>query len=266
MAAGMVLWCRRIRARSEEYVAGGVHRRQSGGIIMFRILVALAFAFVLALPSASSSAAPAPAAGAVYAVGYIEIVTTSVPDALPVLRAYRDAAMREMGATSVQLLREAVAPNRFLLLETWGNQAAYDAHLKAMSTTDLVQKLRPYQAAPPYLKAHRALLVAAPPANPPAGNPVFAITHVTLAAAQANAAQAHLRTIAEGSRRERGAIRFDVLQEPGNRGNHLTIVEAWAGTTASEQHRGALPTRTFRDRIHPMLDAPVDERIYSAVN
>ena len=76
----------------------------------------------------------------------------------------------------------------------------------------------------------------------------------------------NLRPYVEGSRKDRGALRFDILQAVAPRQNHLTVLEAWGGATNLDAHKTALHTRTFRDRLHPLLGALYDERMYRAVN
>jgi quinol monooxygenase YgiN len=232
--------------------------------MMFRILSALVLAFAFTSPGFAAAPAAPPPAGPVSVVGYIEIIASRVPEALPALRAYRDASGKEAGATAVQIFREDAMPSRFLLLETWRDQAAYDAHLKAASVTDLVMKLRPIQSAPPHMIAHRNFSVAPAPAAALPPNTVYVMTHIDVPPPQLEALTGHYGPYVTASRRDRGMLRFDVLQNAA-RTNHFTVVEAWAGQTNFDAHKAAVHTRTFRDRIGPLLGALYDERIYRMV-
>jgi quinol monooxygenase YgiN len=251
-------------ARSLPNSSAGYARLATGRSTMFRILSSLALAFALTSPAFAAAPATPPAAGPVYVVGYIEVTSTRVPEALPALRAYRDASAREPGGAGVTLYREDAIPSRFVILETWRDQAAYDAHLMAPSVTDLAMKLRPIQAAPPHMLAHRGFSVAPAPAAALPANTIYVMTHIDVPPPQLQAVTGHYGPYVTASRRDRGMLRFDVLQMAA-RTNHFTVVEAWAGQTNFDAHKAAVHTRTFRDRIGPLLGALYDERIYRLV-
>ncbi len=229
----------------------------------------LGAALVASAVQAADGPAPPPAAGLVHIVGYVEFVSNNVPTGLTVLREYRDAARKEPMNMGAQIYREEGQPQRFMITESWSDQASYDTHLKAASTTQLVAKARPIQAAPPDIRVHRGFSVGAPPAGAPAAAPantVYVMSHLDFAPPLFAQAVSHLGPYVAASRKDRGMVRFDVLQMVAPRQNHLTVMEAWAGATPHDAHRMALHTRTFRDRIHPLLGALYDERVYRAVN
>jgi quinol monooxygenase YgiN len=233
-------------------------------MMMLRILSYVAFVLALASPALAAEP-PAPIVGPAHVVSYVEIVGTGTPEALNALRAYRDASMREPGATGIQIFREEGMPNRFVISEIWRDQAAYDVHVKAMSMTDLAAKLRPVQSAPPHMIVHRGFSVGPAPTAAPPANTIYVFTHIDVPPPQLQTLTTHYGPYVQASRRERGVIRFDVWQN-AQRSNHFTVVEAWGGATNFDAHKAALPTRTFRDRIHPLLGALYDERIYRIVN
>ena len=47
------------------------------------------------------------------------------------------------------LLQEAGRPNRFAIVEGWKDQSAFDAHEKAMSTTQFPEALKAIRNSPP---------------------------------------------------------------------------------------------------------------------
>jgi quinol monooxygenase YgiN len=61
-----------------------------------------------------------------------------------------------------------------------------------------------------------------------------------------------------------GNISYEALQQ-ANRGNHFTVIEAWADKDAYEAHAAAPHTRAFREKIMPFIGAPYDDRLYTAV-
>jgi quinol monooxygenase YgiN len=91
---------------------------------------------------------------------------------------------------------------------------------------------------------------------------VFVITHVD--ASPTPQLPALLQRLVEESRRDRGNLRFDIVQHT-MRANHFTIVEAWQNRKALEAHAASSHMRQYRDAYGPMAGSPLDERIYEAV-
>jgi quinol monooxygenase YgiN len=87
------------------------------------------------------------------------------------------------------------------------------------------------------------------------------ITHVDVTPPNTAAAEKILAEYAADTRRDAGALRFEVLQEPARR-NHFTMVGVWQDQQAFEDHEGAAHTREFRNRIQPLLGGPLDERLH----
>ena len=73
-----------------------------------------------------------------------------------------------------------------------------------------------------------------------------------------------LQQFAAESRKDPGVVRFEVLKQD-SRGNHLAILEVWRSKQAFEAHTAADHTKQFREKLHPMLGSPYDERIHSLV-
>ena len=80
-----------------------------------------------------------------------------------------------------------------------------------------------------------------------------------------NDAPVLLRKLAETSRKEKGNVRFDVLQN-AMRLNHFTIIETWQSQDAADAHALTAETREYRDTIQPVLGSPLDERLFKAVD
>jgi quinol monooxygenase YgiN len=73
-----------------------------------------------------------------------------------------------------------------------------------------------------------------------------------------------LRLLADASRKEAGAQRFQVLQRAAP-SNHFAILEVWKDQQALDAHTGAAHTKQFRDRLQPLLVAPIDDRLCIAM-
>jgi quinol monooxygenase YgiN len=233
-----------------------------------------AFAVSLLLISAmalraEAQVAPPPAAGPVYVVTYIDGSLDAVPLVTAVLRTYRDASRKEPANMGVQIYHDVGQANRFLVTEAWREQADYATHLKAASSRQLDFNLKPAVNGPIDTRVHRAFSVGAPPANaaaaaPPDGS-VLVMSHLDVAPPLFASLQPALPPYVNGSRREKGMVRFDVLQHVDPRQNHLTVLEAWSSNAAMEAHRAAAHTKAFRAKLHPILGALYDERVYRPI-
>lgn len=90
---------------------------------------------------------------------------------------------------------------------------------------------------------------------------LYVVTHVDLMPPHAAAGLKLLLQFASESMHDHGCIRFEVLQEPSRR-NHLTLVEVWETASAFEEHESSQHTRSFREKLHPMLGSPYDQRLH----
>lgn len=90
---------------------------------------------------------------------------------------------------------------------------------------------------------------------------IYVVTHVDIMPSYTADGAKLLREFGADSRRAPGVLRFEVLQEPP-RPNHFTVVAVWENQQAFEQHLAAEHTRTFREKLQPMLGSPFDERLH----
>jgi quinol monooxygenase YgiN len=99
------------------------------------------------------------------------------------------------------------------------------------------------------------------PAQEP-GQQLYVVTHVDLAGPSAAADGTKLLVqFAADSRKDKGSVRFELLRETG-RLNHLTMVHVWQSSADFEAHQAAAHTKTFREKIQPLLGGPLDERLH----
>jgi quinol monooxygenase YgiN len=91
---------------------------------------------------------------------------------------------------------------------------------------------------------------------------LYVVTHVDVLG-QNGAAEAAkmLHEFAADSRKDQGSVRFEVLRDPV-RLNHFTIVEVWRTPQDFEAHLAAPHSKTFREKLQPMLGSPFDERLH----
>jgi len=94
------------------------------------------------------------------------------------------------------------------------------------------------------------------------GQQLYVVTHVdTFGGAQAAEAAKMLQQFAVDSRKDAGSVRFELLREPA-RLNHFTIVEVWRTKQDFEAHLAAAHSRSFREKLQPILGSPFDERLH----
>ena len=93
---------------------------------------------------------------------------------------------------------------------------------------------------------------------------IYVVTHVDVIPPAGGLSDINklLLQYAADSRKDAGSIRFDVLVQDG-RLNHFTVVEEWQSREAFEAHNAAAHTRAFRERLHPSLGSPFDERVHN---
>ncbi len=90
---------------------------------------------------------------------------------------------------------------------------------------------------------------------------LYVVTHVDLTPNYIVDGTPLLLKFASDSRKDKGAVRFELLQEPGRK-NHFTIVSVWENQAAFDAHLGADHTKQFREKLQPMLGGPLDERLH----
>jgi quinol monooxygenase YgiN len=225
----------------------------------FLPLAALAFAGGTASQAPAQQPPPVPPR---FAVAYVEVAPSSRDAFVAAFRTYRDASRRDGGFERLDLFEQTGWRGHFIVIEAWREPQDLEAHRAAAhvkSYRDAVDKIRTsgYDERP-----YRALSVGAASAAP--GGAVHVIAHVDIGGQQPNA-PAMLSQLAEESRKERGALRFDVLQNT-TRQNHFTVIESWADEAAFNAHAAAAHTRRYRDTLQPISGSPLDERLARAVD
>jgi quinol monooxygenase YgiN len=218
-------------------------------------------ATLLAAMTQAHAQAPAPA-GPVYVAAYAEVGTNAVKDGIALLKQLRDAVRKEDGNIRAYIAQEMGRANRFLILEAWKDQAAFDAHGKSAATMAFGEKFKAIQNAPLDIRTHNALAVADSGAT--AKGAIVVASHVDVPPPRKDEVIAALNPLATESRTGAGNQRFDVWQQT-SRPNHFTVVEAWKDQKAYDARGSAPPQRTFRDKLGPMLGALYDERLYRVI-
>ena len=193
-----------------------------------------------------------------YSVAYIEVKASSRPQAIGILKGYREVTRRDEGNISTQIFEQADRPAHFCIVETWKTSAAFDA--KAGVRKGLQDQMESMRTSGWDARPYKTLSVASGPEV--TSKAVYVISHVDVAPDPKVAGM--LTTLATASRLEEGNIRFDVLLHT-MRSNHFEVVEVWQSQKALENHANAAHTKKYRDDIQASLGSPLDERIYKVI-
>jgi quinol monooxygenase YgiN len=215
---------------------------------------------VRAAGQAPPATPPAIPDGPRYIVTYVEVAPASEAQAITLLKGYRDSARRNEGNVKAEVLQRNERPGHFVVIEEWRDDASWKNHRQSAHATQFQEKLKPLRVAPYDERMHTAHAVGTAPAAP--ANAVLTVTHVDVVPPGHIQVREMLKTLADGSRKDSGNLRFDVLQ--GVRQNHFTVLEAWRDGRAYEAHLSAAHTKTFREELQPRATdgAPYDERLY----
>jgi polar amino acid transport system substrate-binding protein len=214
-------------------------------------------------PDDAIVAAPA-AAAALHVVTYFDVQPTVAAKAVAWAAQYVKAARAEAGNLAADAYQEIGRGGRLLVIETWKDQAAYDAHDKGSEALRFREQLKPFQYAPPDPRLTYGFDMDMHPGKADA-NTLYVVTHVDVPGPQREAAESLLKTLAGPTRKEAGRVRYDVLQQVDPHMNHFTVIAEWAGPSAFDGYGRAPASMAFRENIAPLQGALYDERLYRRI-
>jgi quinol monooxygenase YgiN len=196
-----------------------------------------------------------------YVATYLDVKSASIDAGEALSRQYVRATRAEAGNVSVNAFREIGRPNRFVVIETWTDSAAFADHEKAAHTTEFRQKLTLINRSPYDQRVTHGFAVDPAPAV--AGpNAVYVVTHVDVPGAQRDEAERVLRQLFQWSHAGPGHVRFDIYQQDEPRTNHFTMFVVWNNRRAFEDYANTSQWLQFTQALAPLLGAPYDERLY----
>jgi quinol monooxygenase YgiN len=160
------------------------------------------------------------------------------------------------------LFEQIGRPGHFVVLETWRDQAAFDARDAAVQK-QLLTAFQSIRVSDYDQRPYKTLTTARGSAGD--GQSIYVISHVDVGPnLQTEPPGPLLTRLAETSRKEPGNLRFDVVQHT-MRANHYTVIEGWRNQQAFDAHVAAAHTRQYRDTLQPMTGSPLDERVYKGI-
>jgi len=188
------------------------------------------------------------AADAVHAVTYLDVGTASMTQGVELMKKFREASRREAANLEFTVLQETSRPNRFVIMEGWKDQTAFEAHDKGAAKAEFETTLKPIRNSPP--DRHMLQPFANSPARAaPAGGGLYMVEHVDFLGgdpAIAIAAAPLVKALAEASQKEAGVVRYEIYRQPPPRINHYEIVAVWMDAKAFDAHETAVHTLQFR--------------------
>lgn len=229
---------------------------------MYRLGLATLAAVLLAAPMISPASAQQ-ATNAYYVVTYIETMPGSLRETADLIKKFGEASRGDAGNLRFETLQRIGLPHHFAILEAWNDKAAADAHAADARTKQFRDKLAPSLTAPYDERPHGALAVASPKLEP-SDRTIYVVTHVDIIPPKKDEGIANTSALAEPGRKERGNLRFEVLQQ-SSRPNHMTVVEAWRSRRAQLAHATTESMKSYRDKLLPMSGSLYDERVYRAI-
>jgi quinol monooxygenase YgiN len=224
---------------------------------MFRTIVLSLLLGTMLTPT--SAPAQTPTDTRFYSVSYIEVNPVSRSMALTTLRRYRDVSHKHSDHVRTEIFEQAERSGRFVIVETWKTQAAYDAN--GTVRKELTDAMEPIRLSDWDIRPYKTLSVP-PTAAEAEDSAIIVITHVDVSPDPKVAPL--LVTLAEASRREEGNVRFDVLLHT-MRANHFEVIEAWRNRKALDAHSAAAHTKKYRDDLQQFLGSPLDERLFKSI-
>ncbi len=212
----------------------------------------------------AQAAAPPPSAGPLYAVTYVEAKSTSTDEASKLLRSYRNASRAAPGNMRCVVVQRIDRPSQFVMVSTWQDAAAWDAHMAEAGTKEFRNKLAALRVAPIDDRLHGAFSVG-PLDDPGVAGALYSVTHVDVIPQGRNDAETALKLLAEANRTANGNLRYEIVQQT-SRPNHFTVFEIWRSRAAFDANVLAAPQREFRDKLGSMAGALYDERLYALLD
>jgi len=218
-------------------------------------------AIAVILMAASHSEA---AADAVYVATYLDVRSASTGEGAALAARYERATRSDAGNIGVEALQEIGRANRFVIIESWKDPAAFADHERAAHTLEFRGQLAAIHRSPYDQRVNHGFAVDPVPqaAGPKA---IYVVTHVDVPGARREEAEALLKQLSPPSRNDAGHVRYDVYQQNEPRTNHFTLVAVWNDRRAMDAHGSTRHWLQFREALAPMLGALYDERLYQPV-
>jgi quinol monooxygenase YgiN len=203
-----------------------------------------------------------------HAFTYIEVETGAAAKAIELMKRYQQASRAEDDNLEHIVLQGIDRPNHFLIFEGWKTADAFSKHDQSVATIEFSNNLAPIRISPPDRHAVEPFSLA-PASNLESAGRLYMIEHIDFLPPGRDAAPSLVTALAESSRKEPGAFRYDVFRQLARRNNHFQVVSSWASAADFEAHEMASSARRFR--AETSLEKPAeranlyDQRLYKGL-
>jgi quinol monooxygenase YgiN len=165
------------------------------------------------------------------------------------------------GALRFDVDKEAQRSNFFVLIETWSNQAAFDAFKGSSLTQSLLARLAQLQIAP--LDERDGTLIQAGKTGARAhGGEIEVVTHIDVIPTFLDQAKPLILQFVADSAHDHGVQEFLLVSWDGIT-NHFQLIERYDTNRDFDLHVSAQHSVNFRKALQPFIGAPYDERVYT---
>ncbi|MEA2989231.1 MAG: hypothetical protein QOG83_1942 [Alphaproteobacteria bacterium] len=220
----------------------------------------------VALAAATPAQSQEPADPTIFMVRYIDVAPAAKAQTATLLRQLRDAGRKSDGAVRFEVLQRTAPSSQFVTLEIWKDQQALDAYTAASESKQFRERLAPLLIAP--VDDRLCITTTVDPMQAARARnttgALYVVTHVDVGPPNRDKTIVGLRALAEGSRKEAGNLRFDVVQQKA-RTNHFTLIEAWKDQKSDDAHEIGPTAKEFRVLLGPLAGALYDQRWYKAL-
>jgi quinol monooxygenase YgiN len=196
-----------------------------------------------------------------YVVLYIELAPGSEASGKQILNQLAGVAFTA-GALRFDVNNEVQRSNFYVLIETWNNQAAYNAFLSSATTQALFTQLAQLEIAPVDERDGTLIQVGKAADAPARGGEIEVVTHIDVIPTFLNQAQPLILQFVVDSASDPGVREF-LLVSWDDITNHFQLIERYDTQRAFDLHVLAQHTVAFRNSLQPFIGAPYDERVYT---
>jgi quinol monooxygenase YgiN len=231
-----------------------------------RCLIAIAAVVVPTVVVGAPAPQPPPESvpGPRYMMTHIEVSPEATGTTLAAIKAYRQASLKEPGVVAVDIFQESGHPSRFIISEVLRDHAAFVARANSPAGPELFAKVKPVEFRPPDIRIH-FLFAGTQYKAPTAGN-IMIISHLDACCGGTPTLEAAMKSVAEAAMKERGMVRFEVLDQLPPRNNHARLYEEWASERDYVAHNLSQPVRDSFSKLQEYLGTPYDQRLYRLAN
>jgi len=216
---------------------------------------------VILIPLADTPSARAQSDPTIHMISYIDVAPAAKDRAAGLLRPLAEASRKDAGNMLFQILQRTAPAHQFVIVATWKDQQALDAHEAAAHYKQFRSQLAAHLIGPVDDRLCIPTFVAA---QKPGDASVYVVTHVDVPGIHRDKVMPALDALAQHSRKEAGNLRFDVSYQK-TRTNHFTVMETWKDQAANDTHELTIHTREFRNVLTPITGALYDQRWYKAM-